>query len=291
MQTNSPYPLAQPAPGILDPTASLLATTTLQATPSISPNLICANLPPLAFLLLADRLAELYEMVFPDHPEWLSEEVVNWEDETEVAAAVERFLGRVSTLFPVHDDIWDVDLEVVEWRLHEIPVIPMGYDIYYDDWLDLKEPAPYLLHMRYSRRDEGSPYLRNEFADLYPDHQTPRYLEPHRLVEALRQMELPEPLDALPDLIEMLDHCTGNSWLDVGELSLAEGGGYPLWNREDVEWLAEEWRKAKPILDRIHQLLDWQNSTPEEIGFKLTAVRDVLLDAYQQTLTCPAQTN
>ena len=230
-------------------------------------------------------------MVFPDHPEWLNGEVVDWEDETEVAAAVERFLGRVSTLFPVHDDIWDVDLEIVEWRLYEIPVIPMGYDEWYDGWDDLKEPAPYLLHMRYSRRDEDSLYLRDEFADQYPDHQTPRYLESHRLVEALRQMELPEPLDALPDLIEMLDHNTGNSFLDVGELSLAEGGGYPLWNQEDVEWLAAEWQKAKPILDRIHRLLDWQNNTTEEIGFKLTAVRDVLLDAYQQTLTCPAETN
>lgn len=284
MQTNPPYPLAQPTLGVLD------LTPTLQATPSIPPNLICANMPPLAFLLLADRLAELYEMVFPDHPEWLNEEVVDWKDDEEVAAAVERFLGRVSTLFPVHDDIWDVDLEVVEWRLYEIPVIPMGYDIWHDEWEDLKEPAPYLLHMRYSRRDEDSPYLRDEFADLYPDHQTPRYLEPHRLVETLRRLKLPEPLDALPGLIEMLDHNIGNSFLDVGELSLAEGGGYPPWNREDVEWLAEEWQKAKPTLERIHRLLDWQNSTPEEIGFKLTAVRDVLLDAYQRALTCPAET-
>ena len=285
MQTNSPHPLIHPALGILNLTA------TLQATPLIPHNLTCANIPPLSFLLLADRLAELYEMVFPDHPEWLSGEVVDWKDETEVAVAVERFLARVNTLFPVHDDIWDVDLEVVEWRLWEIPVIPMGYDEWYDGWDDLKEPAPYLLHMRYSRRDEDSPYSRDEFADLYPDQQVPRHLESHRLVRKLREMALPEPLDGLPDLIEMLDHSTDNSFLDVGELSLAEGGGYPPWNQEDVEWLAEEWQKAKPILEGIHRLLDWQNSTPEEISFKLTAVREALLDAYQQTLICPAETN
>jgi hypothetical protein len=96
-------------------------------------------------------------------------------------------------------------------------------------------------------------------------------------------MELAEPLDALPDLILMLDHNTGNAWLDVGELSLSEGGGYPQWNPDDVAWLAEEWRKAEPILDRIQGLLDWQNNTPEEIAFKLTAVRDVLLDAYNRS--------
>lgn len=221
-------------------------------------------------------------MVFADHPEWLDEEVAHWQREEDVATAVERFLKRMSALFPVHDEIWDMDLEGIEWRLWEIPLIPMGYDIWYDGWDDLKEPAPYLLHTRYSRRDDGASSGRDEFADLYPDHQTPRYLEPHRLVETLRQMELAEPLDALPDLILMLDHNTGNAWLDVGELSLSEGGGYPQWSPDDVAWLAEEWRKAEPILDRIQRLLDWHNDVPEEIAFKLTAVRDVLLDAYHQ---------
>ena len=276
MQTNLSYSLANPAPGILNITA------TLAVTPLVPRNLICTNLPPLSFLLLADRLAELYEMVFADHPEWLDEEVGHWQREEDVATAVEQFLGRVSTLFPVHDEIWDVDLEVVEWRLWEIPLIPMGFDEWYDGWDDLKEPSPYLLHMRYSRRDDDTSSDRDEFADLYLDHQMPRYLEPHRLVETLRQMELAEPLDALPDLILMLDHNTGNAWLDVGELSLSEGGGYPQWESADIDWLAEEWRKAEPILDRIQRLLDWQNNAPEEIAFKLTAVRDVLLDAYHR---------
>ncbi|HRQ42363.1 MAG TPA: hypothetical protein PLD25_30980 [Chloroflexota bacterium] len=297
MQTNLSYPLANPAPGILDITA------TLAVAPSVPRNLICTNpstpdpwsslrtgLPPLSFLLLADRLAALYAMVFADHPEWLDEEVGHWQREEDIATAVERFLKRMSALFPVHDEIWDVDLEGIEWRLWEIPLIPMGFDEWYDGWDDLKEPSPYLLHMRYSRRDDDASSGRDEFADLYPDHQTPRYLEPHRLVETLRQicaersrsMALLEPLDALPDLILMLDHNTGNAWLDVGELSLSEGGGYPQWNPGDVAWLTAEWQKAQPVLDRIHRLLDWQNGAPEEIAFKLTAVRDVLLDAYNR---------
>ena len=86
----------------------------------------------------------------------------------------------------------------------------------------------------------------------------------------------------LPDLILMLDHNTDNAWLDVGELALSEGGGYPQWHSADIAWLAEEWRRAEPILERIQRLLDWQNQTPEEISFKLTAVRSVLLDAYHR---------
>lgn len=284
MQTDTPYPPFGNSPRILD------IRQTLQTTAAEMQGIPCANIPPLSFLLLADRLGELYEMVFPDHPEWVDEEAVDWENEEAVAGAVERFLNRVSVLFPVHDDIWDVDpsagsgqvLEVVEWRLYEIPVMPMGYDHWYDGWDNFKEPAPYLLYMSYSRGNEESPFVRDEFADEYPDHLVPRYLEPHRLVKTLRGMALPEPLNALPDLIEMLNHSTGNAWLDVGECALAEGGGYPLWNPEDVAWLAEQWQQAKPVLDRIHRLLDWQNSSPEEIGLKLTAVRDALLDAYDR---------
>ena len=292
MQTDTPYLTPGNSPGILNVNQSL------QMTPVKIDGVSCANIPPFPFLLLADRLGELYEMVFPDHLEWLDTEVVDWEDEEEVAAAAERFLGRVSTLFPVHDELWEPDLEAVEWRLYEIPVIPMGYDLWYDNWQDLKEPAPYLLHMQYSRYDEDRPYRRDEFTNLYPDHQVPRTLEPEHLVETLRQicteqsqsMALPEPLDALPDLILMLDQSTGNSWLDVGEYALAEGGGYPLWSQEDVEWLAEEWQKAQPVLDRITRLLDWQNDSQEAIGAKLTAVREWLLDAYHRTQACTAET-
>ena len=288
MQTPLADSPAALAVGILDPAATLLPSAsfhpvTSPPTTSTIDNLdipLGTGLPPLAFLLLADRLAELYEMVFPDRPEWLRAETVQWQNEEDVAAAVERFLQRVGTLFPVHDGIWDTDLEVVEWRLYEIPVIPMGIDEWYDGWDDLKEPLPYLLHAQYSRGSEDSP---DEFTALYPAHQLPRYLEPHRLVETVRGMDLPEPLDALPDLILMLNHATDNAWIDVGEMALAEGGGYPQWRPDEVAWLAAEWQKAQPILERIDRLLDWQNDTPDGIDDKLTAVRDVLLAAYDQS--------
>jgi hypothetical protein len=276
MQTHTPYPTAGCSPGFLN------ISKTLQIETDGIRSISYVNIPTLSFLLLADRLAELYEIVFPDHLEWLDEETVDWENEEAVAAAVERFLGHVGNLFPVYDDIWDVDLDVIEWRLYEIPVMLMGFDEWYDGWDDLKEPAPYLLDIRYSRYDEDGSYRRNEFADLYPDYQVPRALEPHRLVNTLRIMTLPEPLNALPDLILMLDHSTGNSWLDVGECALAEGGGYPLWNREDVEWLGQEWQKARPILDGVMDLLNWKNDSPDGIAEKLTAVRDLLLEAYER---------
>jgi hypothetical protein len=240
-------------------------------------------------------------MTFPDYPEWLDEVVVDWQDDTAVATAVEQFLSRVNGLFPVQDDICVADLEVVEWRLYEIPLIPWGYDVYYDDdWEDLKEPAPYLLYMSYYHYNAGGFVRHEEFPEQYPDHQVPGGLNPIRLVAILREgvserlaaigeeqqpdadPPQPEPLDALPDLIEMLHQDTGNAWLDLGEMSLAVGGGYPVWNQENVEWLAEEWQRAEPVVDGINRLLDWLNDSPEAITDKLTAVRDALLEAYNR---------
>jgi hypothetical protein len=144
-------------------------------------------------------------------------------------------------------------------------------------------------------------FIRHEeFPERYPDHQVPQGLNPVGLVAILREgvaerlaaigqnqqpgtnLPTPDPLDALPDLIEMLHQDTGNSWLDVGEMSLAEGGGYPVWNQETVEWLAEEWQRAEPVVDGINRLLDWLNDSPEAITDKLTAVRDALLEAYNR---------
>ena len=86
--------------------------------------------------MLADRLAELYEMVFPEEPDWLAEEICAWADEEDVAEAAARFLWRVGALFPVHEEFWEIDLEGIEWRLHEIPLIAMGFDEWYDTWDD-----------------------------------------------------------------------------------------------------------------------------------------------------------
>lgn len=94
---------------------------------------------------------------------------------------------------------------------------------------------------------------------------------------------MPEPLDALPDLILLVEHATGNPWIDVGERALGSGDGYPQWQPDGVVYLQKEWQKAQPILARIHRLLDWQKEVPAGLTRKLTTVRDALLAAYHQT--------
>ncbi|MFZ1398477.1 MAG: hypothetical protein WAS33_16355 [Candidatus Promineifilaceae bacterium] len=291
MPTDSPNPLTFSAPRLLDISGTLHPTGTGQTTtdfnlrsdyaeplPATPQWPVGIHLPPLGCLRLAADLARLYEMIFPQEPDWLTETVEHWHGEETVAAAVEQFLQRVSTFFPVHEEVWDIDLEAIAWRLEEIPLIVQGFDEWYEAWAEYKEPVPFLLHLIYSR--ESTFGRKATFTQTYPDHCLPQALQPFQLVECLRQMSLPAPLAALPDLLQMLAHETGNPWLDVGELTLSEGDGYPTWEAETVAWLTTEWQKAQPVLDRVDALLDWSNDSPERIAEKLTAVRQALLAAY-----------
>ncbi len=283
MLANTPHPINRHPIRLLD------LAPVLQPSPSLAQEVVSSNLPPLDTLLIAARLGELYETIFPQHPEWL-EAIVDWKQEEDIAKAVGRFLNQVAKLFPIEDECWAADIEFIEWRLYSIPVCPMGFDIWHHGWDEIFEPAPYLLHIEWSRDEKENPDERNEFQQLYPNHPVPWHLEPTRLVGALREicaersrrLTPPEPLHGLPDLIEMLMGCTDNLWLDVGELSLMEGGGYPQWDPVEVEMLAEEWKNAKPILDRVLALLNWQNETAEERDRKVTAVHEILLEAYRR---------
>ncbi len=297
MQTTSPHPAADAAPRLLNPNPQILNLSALwQPTiipPESAPSL---TLPPLQALLTAVRLGELCEFVFPEQPDLL-DEVIDWSDVDAGVAAIECFLHRVNALFPVREDIWDASLEFAESFLYGIPVIPMGLDIWYDGWCEMLEPAPYLLHMTWSRDGMKGMYRSDdEFDELYPDYPVPEFLEPQRLVDELRQILtereerylLPASLlAALPDFILMLNGTTGNVWLDVGESALAESGGYPNWSHENIEWLTESWEEAEPVLDSVIALMKWGESSQKGRAEKITAVRALLIEAYERSADEP----
>lgn len=299
MSRNTSHSLTPAAPRFLDLSVSLASglTSGLTGVETAGAETVSwvvdllappANLPPFALLLLADRLAALYALAFPEEEGWLDEVVGAWTDEADVEEALGRFLQRVNQrLFPVWVEVWEIELEAIEWRLYEIPLLTLGFDIWDEGWDDFPEPIPYLLHLIYGRW-RGNDMGQDEFAALYPEHPVPYGLEPQRLATASRSLAgeageaalLPAPLDALPDLIAMLCQDTGNIFLDVGEMGLAEGGGHPDWTAENVALLAAQWREAEPLWGRIQRLLAWQGGTPEEVAGKLTAVRRALLAAW-----------
>ena len=63
-----------------------------------------------------------------------------------------------------------------------------------------------------------------------------------------------EPLCYLPLAIELLNHETGNIYLDASDEMPAD----PLdWCREDVDFLIEQYRQALEIRDKTQRLVDW----------------------------------
>lgn len=268
-----PYPPALSHPGLGELRFSL------PDPPSPLPSYLDLALPPPDLLRVAARLAELYELVFPDRPGW-REEVIDWEGESDAVVAIHGFLQAAGDLFPVREMFWEDDLEWAEGWLYDIPVAPCGFDVWHDEWDDFGEPVPYLLDLIYGRSDHPDPEEAN---GRYAPYVTPPDLVAEALVKALRRMALPSPLNALPDLIRMLTHSTGNAWLDVGEIGLMEGGGYPRWNRDDVTWLASSWQEARPILERINALLRWREEDPAAVAKKLAAVHTALMNAHHGT--------
>ena len=298
MQTTSPHPPADVTARLLNPDVPIFNLDALwQSTIVPEQSARFLNLPSLQALCIATRLGELCELVFPKQPELL-DEVVEWTDVNAVVTVVEHFLQQVSSLFPVREDIWDSSLEFAESFLYSIPVVPMGFDVWYDGWCDMREPAPYLLHMTWSREGTKGMYRSDdEFDSLYPAHNVPDKLEPHRLIDELRQILteraeqhlLPaSPLAALPNFILMLNSDTGNALLDYGESSLAESGGYPHWDRENIEWLTEAWQEAAPILDGVIALMNWGENSEGGCDEKITAVRALLIEAYERSADKPA---
>ncbi|MCZ7671778.1 MAG: prokaryotic E2 ligase family D protein [Chloroflexi bacterium] len=79
-------------------------------------------LPSIDYLLVAVRLGELYEVIFPQFPAHL-EEVVAWQNEEAVAKVVERFLSYVA-------DLSLSKMNVGKWKWRLLPGVCMPFRWY-----------------------------------------------------------------------------------------------------------------------------------------------------------------
>jgi hypothetical protein len=68
-----------------------------------------------------------------------------------------------------------------------------------------------------------------------------------------------EPLCFLPIALDMLEHDTGNIFLDPTDETPAE----PLeWSIEDMDFLIEQYKQAGILNEKANQLLDWLTASP-----------------------------
>jgi hypothetical protein len=156
-----------------------------------------------------------------------------------------RLIG--SRYFPIRDFVMfeaEIAMEL-ESLLYQIPIPTLNYD-YFDM---MPDEMPDLLRLILARlnciTDEqfAMPLDRDSEPDLN-----------HKKLKNLAARENP-PLRYLPDAVAYALHDTGHAWLDMTEYDI----GYSCleWSRENVEMLAGEFKRAKPILQRVNSLVSW----------------------------------
>lgn len=68
-----------------------------------------------------------------------------------------------------------------------------------------------------------------------------------------------EPLCFLPLALDMLDHDTGNIFLDPSDEAIAD----PLeWSIEDMDFLIEQYREAGVLGEKVSKFMDWLTASP-----------------------------
>jgi hypothetical protein len=71
------------------------------------------------------------------------------------------------------------------------------------------------------------------------------------------------PWDGLGDLFAWANGQTGYGFLDVADLEEA-GYSFPEWARDEILSLADQWRQAKPVLERALALRNYVKERPRE---------------------------
>jgi len=69
-----------------------------------------------------------------------------------------------------------------------------------------------------------------------------------------------EPVSYLPTAIQMLDHDTGNLFLDPSDDAPVEDA---TWTLSDIELLAQHWKEAQSLHAKADQLADWLAADPQ----------------------------
>lgn len=267
MLPSTPHSLARRSPRLLSLQPAAAAPAVIQPP--------CLRLSSYE-LVVAHRLAVLYQSLFPDRPDWLDQPVAT--DAAALMEATETFLGRVTAhRFPVIAELWEDSLEDAAWRLERMPVDAQGLDTWYEEeWDYYEEPLPLLTRLAtsYHLAEEGRE--ASEVAVIY-DYVFPGDFQLSNLTDILDEMGLPGPLAGLADAARLVMGATGNDWLDYSHLYLSQCDCYPDWE----VWPAwyEAWPAAQAILDRVNELTAW---VKEEQSARLDRVVATLLAAHER---------
>jgi hypothetical protein len=176
----------------------------------------------------------------------------------------------------IHDDLihpWQLNLfKLIDDNLFSLPdSLVLGEELFsvipacpfYPDWWDIEFedlPKAFQLVIYISGNIDMSyfseiPEWLNKLLPLLQSIDGCDFLK----LEALCK-QAGSPLTALPKVIEILDHCTGNTWLDSTNEAYSEFD----WTVDNVEKLRADWLECEAISSKIKELDEWLN-TPKNI--------------------------
>lgn len=155
-----------------------------------------------------------------------------------------------------------------EERLQAIPITSIGVDWQLEEGIEcLRLGWKLLLPFRETGRDwlenvdpEGTEWFDGEFENhhifLKAIHH-PNQINDKRL----RQLccELSSPLQFLPLALKLLDHETGNLWLDESpdDMNFGLYASSLPWSKASINLLQRKWKQARRILEAGYQLIEW----------------------------------
>jgi hypothetical protein len=220
------------------------------------------------------QLLALYQHFFPS--EWATSQTSLYfpiEDNSKTVSLDNHhspreleFITLVYThLFPM--SFWAVE-SAHEERLQAIPITSMGVDWQIEEGIEnlrmgWKLLLPFSKEGRYWLDDvepEGSEWFDSEFEThqvSYKDVYHPDRIDNKRLRRLC--CELTTPLQFLPLTLKLLDHETGNIWLDesLDEMNYALYASSLPWSKSSINFLHRKWKQASRILDAAYLLIEW----------------------------------
>ena len=223
---------------------------------------------------LTYRLLLIYQHFFPN--QFARSTAPNYpqnlkEPEPHSPKEIELFHLIDENLFPIN--VW-YHTSVQKVRMYGIPLMTNGIDWQAEDFdiTTLKLGWQALIALSYHGRYWLEP---EEYSSDCPEDDSLSWYESTTGVP-LRQIAHPDrinpdllsslcsqaahPIKLLPLAIQLLEHTTGNIWLDMFEYELETGEKELEWTLENIEFLASEYQRASEIWQQANLLIDWLES-------------------------------
>lgn len=202
-------------------------------------------------------LLSLYKINFPEDWNHSTSPVLSFNFNSVHSPRELEFFDLVNErLFPICQNGFELDE-----RLSFIPFIPQNFD-WYSISIDEFEPIEQFLICLYD-----SSYLQTSWKQHFEinpsDVLTVEQIDWQKL-QSLCQT-VPKPLSYLYDVMSIIDHSTGNIWLDA----TLESSIYLEWNQDNIDILTQDWQEALKLKTAFWELKQWLQT---EIANQLTLI-------------------